>query len=223
MATNTVPKLTETDLAVRKLRNPAPFRGFAATLLTGLMNSGTGFGLFKNGVLDLFAAAAAVAEPGKDPFNNFLGKDAKPQVTIYPKAIGLYVGDIGIDAERVRSIIAENSILTIEQENAVVLRQPTLTIPPGIVVAKQVAVSTTVAASQLAGYAEQFGPSHAVGLFELPKNVVFEKGKTLAAKLKIGDAALAYLMTKPIAIHGAGMPIGVMVYGVAEYELGTNR
>lgn len=218
---NPVPQLTAADKAIRNLRNPAAFRGWAAAFFTGAFNASTAFAAsrFPGNQLDIFAEAAAAPKGWKDIRNNWLGQDRKPIFDVYPKAIGVHIGDFGVDTEKVASIIAERSQLIVEQEAQVILRQPVLSLPAGMGIDRSIATTSTDSTK----YAERVGPVTPTGLFQLPDNVVFEKGKALRAYLEISEEGLTYLRAIATNIPARGGIIGVAVHGIAEYELGTNR
>lgn len=218
--------LSDVDHAVRQLRNPTPFRGFAAARFSGAFSAATAFAAsrWENNQLDIFREAAAAPKGSKDLRNNWLDKSQKPTVDVFPRALGVYIGDFGVSTERILTILTENSQLIIEQDNTPRLRQPLLTIPSGAAFARSVAATREIQATAAdvpaaQHFAESFGPSHPVGLHSLADNLVFEKGKELKAYLEVDGAALTYLRAIATEIPSHGAVIGVIVHGIAEYPI----
>ncbi|MFA6031206.1 MAG: hypothetical protein WC969_15240 [Elusimicrobiota bacterium] len=212
------------DAAIAKLRNPMKVRLFAAAEFTGARNSAaTGLAQItaNNNGFDIFRAAAAFQPQGQHPYNNWLDISAKPLFQFFPEAIGVYVGGMGDSAtDDVGKILVETCQLTLQkQSQGVILRQPLLTVPPGV------GVDSVITDSSGLGpfWRSRNGQLGTQGLFPIPKGVVFDKETALNAFLSTtanGATALAALAGN---FPTEGAIIGVVMYGVGEFNIGAQR
>lgn len=213
-----IPKLPPADKALRNVVTGGFFRGFAAAVLSGAMNSATAFGKFAQNQLDLFAEAAKNDANIANPYNNFLDGAQKPVKVIYPRQLGVYIGDFGIDTEKVKTIIVENSSLLIKQGSTEIVRQPLLTLPSGL--GLESSVSDTLSGER--AYTESFG-IRPTSMYTLRDNIVFTKNEVLNGYLVIDADALTYLKAigAAIPVNRKGV-LGVALYGTAEFPVQTN-
>lgn len=198
----------------REKRNVGPFTGVAMALLTSTRSGATGFGLWSaDNQVDLFAKAAAFDRPGENPFNNFLDASAKPLFTIWPKAIGLYLGDgLSDGTQRAKSVIVEHGFIEVKaQEGGYAAKQPVITAPPGL--------GISIRSTDAVRYDEQFGPLHPVGLFAVPEETVWSKTEKLTGVLRLSKDAVTELTGYAGSFQGSGAVIGFIVHGVAEYPI----
>ncbi|WP_224371102.1 hypothetical protein, partial [Hyalangium versicolor] len=151
-------RISNAQKQIEKLRNVAPARLHAAFRMTGNVNSNTAFGKFNNGQVDIFKEASDFpVRIAENAYNNWLASGAKPVADVYPKAIGLYVGERFPGVLPIKAILAEHSILTIQlPSGAKVIKQPSLTIPAGVGVETRYATADSAGADKKLN--ETFGP-----------------------------------------------------------------
>ena len=214
----------EADKAIAALRNPMPIRAFAAALFTGNRNSAaTGLAQITNGLatFDIFGQAAAIAPQGQNPYNNWLDSSAKPLFEFFPQAFGVYVGHMGdTAADDAAKILIETGQITIQKQGQnIIARQPLLTVAPGI------GMDSTIVDSSGLGpfYRTRNGQLGTQGIFALPKGIVFDKTTAINAFLNVSPLGATALAALAGAFPTEGAIIGVVFYGVGEFNIGASR
>jgi hypothetical protein len=209
---------------LRKLRDVAPGRHYAAWKLTGAWNSATAWGAFDGGgKVDIFAMAAAYSNQGENPYNSFLTREARPMFTIYPEAVGVYLSnDLTHATVPVKSILCEHGVLDIKNTSgASIVRQNLLTLPSGLGIEQRYTSADTAGADKR--MCESFGPMSPVGLFRLKKDTVFPEAEQLRAFLTIDPGALTDLKAMSGSAPGRGATIGIVFYGPGALRISTTR
>jgi hypothetical protein len=202
------------------LRNAAPARLYAGIPLSGALNSTqTGLGQLVGNGFDVFAAAAKVQTVGENPYNNWLTAEGKPQTEVYPRAMGLYIGNMGDDADGIVSALVENMLVTLKKNNSALVIQPAFTVPSGLAVDRKPSTTkdnTTVVT-------ERFGDVQPGSLFQFPQGTIFDTTEVLKCLLTPTAALVAFLAGLTGNFPAAGTTLGIVIYGSMGLRVNTQR
>jgi hypothetical protein len=217
-------RISEESKALRAKRNFSKQRLWAAWHLTGAYNGSNAFGAFDSGnKVDLFEKASSYTGQGENPYNNFLTREARAQFVVYPKAVGIYLGEgLGLASLPVKSIIAEHSMVEFKVgSSGSIIRQPVITMPPGLGVEQRFATANTAGAD--ARFSETFGPMSPVGLFTPPPDTVFPESEQLKCFLSMDPGALNDLKGMTGSLPGRGAVIAVVLYAEVGLRISPSR
>jgi hypothetical protein len=191
------------------LRNAAPARLYAGIPLSGALNSTqTGLGQLVGNGFDVFAAAAKVQTVGENP-----------QTEVYPRAMGLYIGNMGDDADGIVSALVENMLVTLKKNNSALVIQPAFTVPSGLAVDRKPSTTkdnTTVVT-------ERFGDVQPGSLFQFPQGTIFDTTEVLKCLLTPTAALVAFLAGLTGNFPAAGTTLGIVIYGSMGLRVNTQR